>query len=67
LRGANEEEQAKAREKMATLRKETDTECLAVLTDEQKAQFNKMRGEKFELDMSQLGNRGRRGRPGNNN
>ena len=70
LRGANEEEQAKAREKMATLRKETETECLAVLTDEQKEQFNKMRGEKFELDMSQFGGfggRGRRGRGGNNN
>lgn len=68
LRGASQEEQAKAREKMTAARKEMETECEAVLTDEQKAKFAKMKGEKFELDMSQaFGNRGRRGRPGNNN
>jgi Spy/CpxP family protein refolding chaperone len=68
------EDRAKFTEKTNTLRKETETECMAVLTDEQKAQFNKMRGEKFELDMSQMGfggpggpGGGRRGRPGNNN
>jgi DNA anti-recombination protein RmuC len=67
LRGASQDEQAQAREKMTAMRKETETECTAVLTDEQKAQFAKMRGEKFELDMSQaFGGRGRRGRPGNN-
>lgn len=69
FRGANEEERTKLQAKAAELRKETDTECMAVLTDEQKAQFAKMRGEKFEFDMSQAfgGGRGRRGRPGNNN
>jgi hypothetical protein len=37
-----------------------------VLTDDQKAQFEKIRGPKFELDFSQMF-QGRRGRPGGNN
>jgi Spy/CpxP family protein refolding chaperone len=52
---ASEEERTKTREKLTALQKETETEATAVLTDEQKAQFAKMRGEKFELDMSQMG------------
>jgi Spy/CpxP family protein refolding chaperone len=54
---------------MAEIRKETEAECAAVLTDEQKAQFEKMKGPKFELDMSAFGRGGpgRRGRPGGNN
>jgi Spy/CpxP family protein refolding chaperone len=70
-RGASEEERAKRTEQMASLRKDTEAECLAVLTDEQKSQFTKMRGPKFEFDMAAFGRggpgggRGRRG--GNNN
>jgi Spy/CpxP family protein refolding chaperone len=70
---ASEDDRTKAREEMATLRTETDAECLAVLTDEQKAQLEKLQGPKFELDMSAFGRGGpggpggRRGRPGNNN
>jgi Spy/CpxP family protein refolding chaperone len=67
--GGSEEEQAQRREKFASLQKETEEECLAVLTDEQKAQFNKMKGPKFELDMSAFGRGGpggRRGRPNSN-
>jgi hypothetical protein len=69
---STDEDRAKFGEKTAALRKETETECMAVLTDEQKAQFAKMRGERFELDMSQMGRGGfggggRRGRPGSNN
>jgi hypothetical protein len=40
---------------------ETDAECMAVLTDAQKAQLDKMKGPKFQLDMSQLGPRRGRG------
>jgi len=70
-RGASEEERAKRTEQMASLRKDTEAECQAVLTDEQKSQFAKMRGPKFELDTAAFGRggpgggRGRRG--GNNN
>ena len=70
FRGADEEKRTKLMAQMAENRKETEAECLAVLTDEQKAQFDKMKGPKFELDMSALGRGGpggRRGRPGNNN
>jgi hypothetical protein len=51
------EDRAKFTEKTTALRKETETQCLTVLTDEQKAQFTKMRGEKFEFDMSKSGRR----------
>lgn len=70
-RGASDEERTKRREQMASLQKDTEAECQAVLTDEQKSQFAKMRGPKFELDMTAFGRggpgggRGRRG--GNNN
>src|SRR5688572_22632494 len=45
------------REKFQKLRQENDAELAAILTSDQRAQFDKMKGEKFELDMSQL-NRG---------
>jgi Spy/CpxP family protein refolding chaperone len=64
--GVSDEDRAKVREQMAALRTETEAECLAVLTDDQKAQFEKIRGPKFELDFSQMF-QGRRGRPGGNN
>jgi Spy/CpxP family protein refolding chaperone len=67
-RGASDEQRTKAREQMTALQKETEAECLAVLTDDQKAKFATMKGEKFQLDMTQLGGRGGRGgRAGNNN
>jgi len=43
------------REKFQTLRTENDKQLLAVLTTKQSEQFEKMKGEKFELDMSQMG------------
>ena len=57
---ASDEDRAKAREQMATMRNETDAECMAVLTDAQQATLTKLKGPKFQLDMSQFG-RGRRG------
>src|SRR5207245_1767036 len=38
-RGATEDERTKAREQRTALMKETEAECLAVLTDDQKAKF----------------------------
>jgi hypothetical protein len=58
--GASPEDRTKAFEQMATMNNEMEAECMAVLTDAQKAQFDKMKGPKFQLDMSQFG-RGRRG------
>ena len=53
-------------------RKAAQDRIMAVLTDEQKAKFEELKGEKFELDMSQFQGRGRgqgggRRRGGNNN
>jgi Spy/CpxP family protein refolding chaperone len=73
LRGQDlsQEERTKIMEQLTALRTETEEECLAVLTDDQKAQFDKLKGPKFQLDMSQLfgpgGRGGRGGRPGGNN
>ena len=58
------------REKMEQLNKDANDESLAVLKDDQKTQFEKMKGEKFELDRSQFQRRGganRRSRGTNNN
>ena len=61
------------RERMEELRKETNEQLLAVLTDEQKQQWKEMTGKPFELDRSQLfrgfgGGRGPGGgRPRGNN
>jgi Spy/CpxP family protein refolding chaperone len=49
--------------KAAELRTAADGEYLAVLTADQKAQLEKMKGAKFEFDPPQFG----RGRRGNNN
>jgi Spy/CpxP family protein refolding chaperone len=59
--GVSDDDRAKAREQMATLRNETDAECMAVLTDAQKSQLEKLKGPKFQLDMSQFGPRRGRG------
>jgi Spy/CpxP family protein refolding chaperone len=66
-RGASAEDRDKATAQMATLRSETEAECMAVLTDDQKAQFEKLKGPKFQLDRPAGGGRGGRGRGGNNN
>lgn len=65
-RGASDEQRAKFREDSAALQKDTDAECKAVLTDDQSAKLAAMKGEKFELDMSQIA-AGRGRRRGNNN
>jgi hypothetical protein len=64
---SNEERQ----EAVAKFRKEADERLLAALTDEQREQFGKLKGEELEIDMSQLRRGGRRqggggqgGRPG---
>lgn len=65
-RNATQEERTAAREKMTALQKETDTECMAVLTAAQKTKLETMKGAEFKLDMTAFGGgRGRRG--GNNN
>jgi Spy/CpxP family protein refolding chaperone len=70
MRGSTPEQRQEITTQVASLRKDTESEAMAVLTDEQKAQFTSLRGEKFELDMSQAlqgGGRGGRRRGGNNN
>ena len=54
------------REKIAQLRRDGDAKVLALLTADQKAQFEKMQGKKIEIDRQALGRgfgggRGRRG------
>jgi Spy/CpxP family protein refolding chaperone len=53
------------REKTAQIRRDGETKVLAVLTADQKAQFEKMQGKKIEIDRQALGRgfggRGRRG------
>ncbi len=66
---ARQERFAKMREQMQKLNEERDTKLMTVLTDEQKAKFEELKGKPF--DVSQLrprggfgGPGGRRGRPG---
>ncbi len=61
-------DQAGAREKLEKLREESNSKLMAVLTSDQQAQLEAMKGEKVDIDMSQLrgggrqpGNRGGRG------
>lgn len=51
MQGASREEMA---EEMQALNKERDEALLAVLTDDQKSQFEALKGEKIDIDMSQL-------------
>jgi Spy/CpxP family protein refolding chaperone len=68
MRGANEETRKKITEDLATLNTNAEKECLAVLTDAQKSDFDKLRGTKFTLDRAAFGGgRGRRGGNANNN
>lgn len=58
-----------ARTKMQEIRKESNEKTLAVLTTEQAAQFEKMKGEKSSIDFTQMRGGpggGRGGRPGGN-
>ena len=70
--GEGRERFAAAREKLEEIRKETETQVVAVLTDDQKQQWKEMTGKPFEFDRSQLrfgfGGRGPGGgRPRGNN
>jgi Spy/CpxP family protein refolding chaperone len=70
-RGASQEERTKVNEQVAAMRTEAETECLAVLTDDQKTKFTAMKGTKPDFDLNPFGGgggrRGGRGRPGGNN
>ena len=55
-----------AQEKMASLRKEAEEKVSAILTDEQKAKIEELRGKPFEFERPQFRGgqgRGRRGGP----
>jgi methyl-accepting chemotaxis protein len=52
------------RPKMQELRQDTEKQITGVLTDEQKASLEKMKGQKLEIPASELGGRGFRGGPG---
>jgi len=55
-----------ARTKMADLRKQTDEKTLAVLTEDQKKQFEEMKGKKFDMpENAGRGGAGGAGRGGN--
>ena len=51
LRDASEEQRSQAFQKLRQIRSEADEKALAVLTDQQKEAFEKMKGEKVELEM----------------
>lgn len=57
-RPADENERQARREKMQEARKEYEAKTLDVLTAEQKEKFEKLKGPKFDLDMSELMPRG---------
>ena len=60
----NETDQAVRREKMQAMQKETEAATLGVLTDEQKAKFEKMKGAKLDIPAEEFPRRGgRRGAP----
>ena len=62
--GARGDEAARTgmREKVEQMRTQSSEKALGVLTSEQKAKFEELKGEKFDLDMSQF-QRGGGGRP----
>lgn len=62
MRDASDEERTKLREESEKLGKEATEESLAQLSPEQKAQVEKMKGDKFELDRSAWGRGGGGGR-----
>lgn len=64
LRSGGREGFAQMREKMETLRKQTDEKLMAVLTNAQKSKFSEMKGKPFELDRNAMRSGGRRQRGG---
>ncbi len=67
FRGADADQRTKIAAQMDEMRKEAETEMMAVLTDDQKARLETLRGPKFDLPRPQFGGpRGRGGRPGAN-
>jgi len=62
--GGGDNDRDARRERMQKAQKETDDKVLAVLTSEQRDKFEKMKGEKFEFDPSQLFGQGGFGGPG---
>jgi hypothetical protein len=57
--GLRDMEREEAAKKMAELMATRDEKLLAVLNDDQRAQFEKMQGEKIEIDLSELPRPGR--------
>jgi len=55
FQGAGQGNREGLREKMEAARKETDTKVLGVLTDEQKAALEKMKGKAFEMPQGAFG------------
>lgn len=51
MRDATQEQRAEARQKLRAIRAEADEKALALLTSEQKGTFERMKGEKIELQM----------------
>jgi hypothetical protein len=49
MRDASDDQRSEVREKLRQARSEADEKALALLTDEQKAAFEKMKGEKIDL------------------
>ena len=65
MRELRDEQDVQVRcEKGQAMQKETEAATLAVLTDEQKAKFDKMKGAKLDIPAEELPRRGgRRGAP----
>ncbi|MBI3860449.1 MAG: hypothetical protein HY290_00985 [Planctomycetia bacterium] len=53
-KGTDEERRRKVHEQSTTMKKEFDERCVKILTDQQRAQFDKMRGDRFEVEMSEF-------------
>ncbi len=66
LKDAAEKAQKEMEEKVAQLRKDMEDQVLSVLTDDQREKYKKMVGEPFELDRTQMFQRGNGGNGGNN-
>lgn len=60
VRSASDEERKARREKLEALRKQSEAKALGILTAEQKARFEEMKGPKSDLDILQTRPRGPR-------
>ncbi len=63
-RDRSDQDREKMRAQMQELRKQAEAKVLAVLTADQKAQFEKMKGEAFQMPEGEFGFGGRQGRGG---